>query len=299
MAVLSILTSLVTLALKFGAYFMTDSVSLLSDALEAFVNLAAGMIALGAVTIAALPADDSHRYGHEKAEYFASGVEGVLILVAAGSIVYAAVPRLLDPVPLGRLGAGVAVSLLAAAANYATARVMLKVAERHDSIAIEADAKHLLTDVWTSIAIVAGLLVVWWMPGWYVLDPIMAIAVAAHIVYTGVGLIRRSTHGLMDASLPAEELQQIDRVIAAELPAEASYHALRTRKAGSRRFIQFHLLVPGESRVNESHALCDRIESALRQALPKTSITIHVEPREEAAPGVVSRPGASENPTGF
>lgn len=281
MALLSIATSVLTLALKFGAYFMTDSVSLLSDALEAFINLAAGLIALGALTIAAMPADSGHSYGHDKAEYFASGVEGMLILIAAISIIYTALPRLVAPAPLTHLGPGLLVSLAAAAANYATARIMAKVATAHDSITIEADAKHLMTDVWTSLAVVGGLVVVLFAPQWHILDPLMAIGVALHIVYTGVDLLRRSTRGLMDASLPAEELARIDRVIAAGLPSSAEYHALRTRKAGSRRFIEFHLLVPGATAVSDAHALCDRLEAALEAELPNASVTIHVEPREQ------------------
>lgn len=282
MAMLSIATSVLTLGLKFGAYFLTDSVSLLSDALEAFINLAAGLIALGALTIAAMPADSGHSYGHDKAEYFASGVEGMLILVAAISIIYTAVPRLVAPTPLASLGPGLIVSLAAAAANYATARVMAKVAAAYDSITVEADAKHLMTDVWTSLAVVGGLVVVLFAPQWYILDPLMAIGVALHIVYTGVSLLRRSTRGLMDASLPGDELARIDRVIRTRLPAVADYRALRTRKAGSRRFIEFHLLVPGESSVSHAHALCDVLEAALAAELPNASVTIHVEPQESA-----------------
>lgn len=283
MAVLSIVTSIVTLGLKFGAFFMTGSVSLLSDALEAFINLAAGLMALGALIVAARPADAGHSYGHDKAEYFASGVEGMLIVGAAAAIVYTAVPRLIAPVPLENLGPGVVVALLAAAANYATARVMSKVAQAHDSITIEADAKHLMTDVWTSLAVVAGLLVVLLLPQWRVLDPIMAMVVAVHIVFTGVDLLRRSARGLMDASLPEAELQRIDRVVRAHLPADASYDALRTRKAGARRFIEFHLLVPGETAVRDAHALCDRLEAALAAELPRASVTIHIEPGEGPA----------------
>jgi len=282
MAVLSVATSLVTLALKFTAYFMTASVSLLSDALEAFINLAAGLIALGALIIAARPADDRHAYGHEKAEYFASGVEGALIMVAAASIVYVAIPRFLAPVPLERLGPGLFVALIAAAANFAAARVMLKVAQQHDSITIEADAKHLMTDVWTSVVVVAGLLIVWFAPDWYILDPVMAIGVALHIVYTGIDLLRRSADGLMDVSLPLVEIEQVERVIRTELPAEASFQALRTRKAGARRFIEFQLLLPGEASVSASHRLCDCIEAALAQRWPNSSVTIHVEPHEES-----------------
>jgi cation diffusion facilitator family transporter len=289
MAVLSIATSLVTLALKFGAYFLTGSVSLLSDALEAFVNLAAGMIALGALTIAARPADADHSYGHDKAEYFASGVEGVLILFAAGSIVYAAVPRLFAPQPLEHLGIGLGIAVIAAAANYATARLMLDVARRHDSITIEADAQHLMTDVWTTAAVVAGLLIVWFMPAWHILDPLLAVAVAVHIVATGIDLLRRSTNGLMDSALPAEEIERIERVIGAHLPPQAKFQAMRTRKSGARRFIEFNLLVPGATAVRDAHGLCDRLEDAIQDELPNASVLIHVEPGE-------SRGGAAAHP---
>lgn len=290
MAMLSIATSILTLCLKFGAYFTTDSVGLLSDALESFINLAAGLIALGALTIAAMPADRDHSYGHDKAEYFASGVEGVLILVAAGSILAAAVPRLFAPVPLANLGIGLVVSLLAAAANYATARLMAKVAAHHDSITIEADAKHLMTDVWTSLAIVGGLLVVLFAPGWAILDPIMAILVALHIVYTGIDLLRRSTRGLMDTSLPDHELTTIDRIVRSRLASDADYHALRTRKSGSRRFIEFHLVVPGSHSVSAAHAICDALEEALASELANASVTIHVEPRESIGEPTRARP---------
>jgi cation diffusion facilitator family transporter len=284
MAVLSIATSLATLALKFGAWFVTGSVSLWSDAVEALVNLAAGMVALGALTLAAQPADDRHAYGHDKAEYFASGVEGALILVAALAIFWSAARRLMSPQPLESLGWGMLIALLAAAANFATARVMAKVARQHDSITIEADAKHLMTDVWTSAGILGGLLVVIWMPQWSILDPLMAMAVAVHILFTGFDLLRRSADGLMDASLPAKDVRHAEAVIEAELPPEASFHAMRTRKAGPRRFLEFHLLVPGTMSVADSHALCDRIEAALTHKLARAEVTIHVEPRETQAP---------------
>ena len=284
MVYLSIATSLATIALKFGAYFLTGSVSLWSDALESLVNLAAALVALGALIVAERPADERHMYGHDKAEYFSSGVEGALILVAAVSIIWSAVHRLVDPQPLARLGPGIVIAFLAGAMNFATARVMLNVARQHDSIVIEADAKHLLTDVWTSAGIIGGLLVVMAMPQWAVLDPVMAIAVGIHIVVTGVGLLRRSADGLMDAALPASELKRAEALIRTELPDGANFHALRTRKAGARRFLELHLLVPGTMSVLESHALCDRIEAALMAHLAKAHITIHVEPRETQAP---------------
>jgi cation diffusion facilitator family transporter len=280
MAYLSIATSLVTIALKFGAYFLTGSVSLWSDALESLVNLAAGVVALGALIVAERPADDRHTYGHDKAEYFSSGFEGALILVAAVSIIWSAANRLVDPQPLSYLGPGILVAFLAGAANFLTARIMLKVARQHDSITIEADAKHLLTDVWTSVGILGGLVVVMAMPQWAILDPLMAIAVGVHIILTGIGLLRRSADGLMDAALPAAEVKRAAALIRAEVPPGTDFHALRTRKAGARRFIEFHLLVPGTTSVQDSHALCDRIEAALTAHLAKAHVTIHVEPAE-------------------
>ncbi len=281
MAYLSIVTSITTMALKFGAFFLTGSVSLLSDAVESLVNLAAGLIALTALIIASRPADVDHAYGHDKAEYFSSGAEGALILVAAASIIYAAVGRFLHPAALENLGPGLMVSLLAAALNFATARAMLKVGVKYDSITLEADAKHLLTDVWTSVGVVAGLGVVMFAPpSWQILDPLMAVAVGLNIIYAGFSLLRRSWSGLMDAALPVEEVGQIEAEIGKLLPNGTSFHDLRTRKSGSRRFIDLHLLVPGESTVNEAHTLCDRIEAALGLALPNTAVTIHVEPLE-------------------
>lgn len=278
---LSIATSIATLALKFGAWFLTDSVSLFSDAAEAVVNLVAGLIALVALTVAMRPADAGHAYGHDKAEYFSSGAEGSLILVAAIAIIYAAFDRFFHPVALMNLGPGLAVALLAAGLNFATARAMLKVAKQHDSITLEADAQHLLTDVWTSAGVVAGLAVVMFAPpSWQILDPIMAVAVGLNIIYTGISLLRRSWAGLMDAALPKEEVARIEAEIRNRLPPDTSYHDLRTRKSGPRRFVDFHLLVPGGNTVDEAHALCDRIEEALRAALPQIAVTIHVEPLE-------------------
>ncbi len=284
MAWLSIVTSLVTLGLKLTAAYITVSVSLLSDALEGFVNLAAGAMALAAVTIAERPADDNHAYGHDKVEYFSSGVEGALILVAALLIVAAAAKRFIDPVPLTALGPGLLVAVLAACANLATASVMLRTAKQHDSLAIEADARHLLTDVWTTVGVVVGLLVVLIAPQWALLDPIIAVLVAIHILWTGLALLRRAVDGLMDASLPAEETAQAEQLIRAHLPPGAHFHALRTRKSGARRFLDFHLLVPGQVPVAEAHAACDRIETALRSGLGNASITIHVEPSENHRP---------------
>ena len=284
MALLSIATSIATLALKFGAYFLTGSVSLLSDALETLVNLAAGLVALTALAIAEQPADDGHTFGHDKAEYFSIGVEGTLILFAAASIIYAGWNRFLHPAPLENLGWGITVGLLAAAMNFATARLMLRVAAKHDSVTVEADAKHLLTDVWTSAGVLGGLLVIVFLPRWQILDSLIAVAVGLHIVVTGVDLLRRSIDGLMDAALSPQEIHKAEELIRTGLPAGASFHALRTRKAGATRFVEFHLTVPGEMSVRESHALCDRLEESIASQLAKASVTIHVEPQDAQEP---------------
>jgi cation diffusion facilitator family transporter len=290
MALLSIATSIATLVLKFGAFAMTGSIGLLSDALEALVNLAAGLVALAVLTIAERPADDDHAYGHEKAEYFSSGVEGVLILVAALGIVWAAIGRLLHPVPLHDLVPGLVVAAAAGLMNLVAARLMLRVAAEHDSITIEADARHLLTDVWTSAGVILGLLVVLAKPGWTVVDPLIAIAVGGNICWTGVSLLRRSVDGLMDRSLPAGEIEVAQMIIIAALPAGTRYAELRTRKAGSRRFLEFKLRVPGAESVAEAHALCDRLEALIGRRLGNALVTIHVEP--------VETPGAAEPPAG-
>lgn len=281
-ALLSIAAAIVTLLLKFGAYFLTGSVGLLSDAIESLVNLGAALIAFTAITIAHRPPDDNHAYGHDKAEYFSSGAEGALILIAAGAIIFSAVSRLLHPAPLDNLGIGAAIALAASAINFGVSRIMLRVAHREDSIALEADAHHLMTDVWTSIGVVAAILVVG-VTGWQVLDPLIAIAVGLNIVWMGVQLLRRSTAGLMDAALPAEEVAVIQEAISDVAGPDVPYHALRTRKSGSRRFIDFHLLLPGKTTVQASHDLISQVEAAIEQKLPKTYVTIHVEPREDAA----------------
>lgn len=281
-ALLSIAAAIVTLLLKFGAYFLTGSVGLLSDAIESFVNLAAALIAFTAITIAHRPPDDNHAYGHDKAEYFSSGAEGALILIAAGAIIFSAVSRLLHPAPLDNLGIGAAIALAASAINFGVSRIMLRVAHQEDSIALEADAKHLMTDVWTSIGVVAGILIAGFT-GWQMLDPLIAIGVGLNIVWMGVELLRRSTSGLMDAALPSDEVAVIQAAIGGVAGPDVPYHALRTRKSGSRRFIDFHLLLPGKTTVQTSHDLVSQIEAAIEQELPNTYVTIHVEPREDAA----------------
>lgn len=278
MAWLSIATSITTLVLKFGAFALTDAVSLLSDALEALVNIAAALVALWAVTLAEQPPDENHPYGHDKVEYLSSGVEGVLILVAALSIAWTAIGRLIAPTELERLGPGLLVAGLAALMNFTTSRLMLRVARQHDSITIEADAKHLMTDVWTSAGVISGLLVVMFVPSWQILDPLIAIAVAAQIAWTGIELLRRAGNGLMDAALDPAEVADLRATVTAALPPGTSIAALRTRKSGSRRFVEFKLRVPGEQRVADAHALCDRLEAAIEAKFARSNVTIHVEP---------------------
>ncbi len=280
----SIAASLATLGLKFGAWLLTGSVGLLSDAAETLVNLAAGMLALWVLTVAGQPADEDHAYGHGKAEYFSSGVEGGMIVFAACGIVLASVERFLHPRPLENLGLGLIMALAASGVNWFTARGMLRAAREFDSITLEADARHLLTDVWTSAGLVAGLAVLLVAPpSWSWLDPAIAVFMAANIVVTGLSLMRRSLAGLMDKALPAEELEAIVEAIHEVAGEGAQYHGLRTRKSGSRRFADFHLLLPGSTSVAESHSLCDRVEEAVCARLPRVQVTIHVEPREAEA----------------
>lgn len=282
-AYFSIAASIITLCMKFGAYFMTDSVGLLSDATESLVNVAAGILALTVLIIATRPADPKHTYGHGKAEYFSSGTEGILIIVAACGIVYAAVGRFSSPTELNNLGIGLSLALASSGVNWITAKAMLRAAERFDSITLEADARHLLTDVWTSGGLVVGLSILLVVPEWAILDPVIAIIMACNIVLTGVSLIKRSLSGLMDTALPEEDVKTIMDIISVEAGPDIPYHALRTRKSGAHRFADFHILVSGDTSVKDSHNLCCRIEDAIEKALPGIQITIHVEPKEDAA----------------
>lgn len=281
-ALLSVGAAVATIALKFTAYLLTGSVGILSDTLESFVNLAGALIALTALKIAARPADKTHPYGHDKAEYFSSGVEGTLILIAATSIGYAAIRRLLSPVPLEQLGWGLAFTASASLLNLIVARALLSAAKRYDSITLEADAKHLLTDVWTSVGVIAGLLALT-VTGWQWLDPVVALAVAGHIIITGVSLVRRSVDGLMDYNLPPDELARLEKILKDHHNQFVAYHQLRARKSGPRRFIDLHLVVPGEQTVQQAHDLCEQLEMEIEAALPNASVTIHVEPAEDAA----------------
>jgi cation diffusion facilitator family transporter len=278
---LSIGAALATIALKTAAWRLTGSVGLLSDALESLVNLAAAVMTLVVVTLAARPPDEEHAYGHTKAEYFASGAEGALIILAAGGIAWAAVERLLAPAPLDRLGLGAAVSAAAALVNLGAGRVLVSAGRRLHSIALEADGRHLMTDVWTSAGVLAGIgLVRLTGLGW--LDPVVALVVAANIVRTGLRLLRRSALGLLDTALSEEERAALAAVLARHRRPPVQFHAVRTRQAGARRFVSLHVLVPGAWSVSRGHALAEEIERDIEAVLPNATVETHLEPVEEA-----------------
>ncbi len=277
---LSIAAALSTMLLKTIAWKLTGSVGLLSDAIESLVNLAGALMALWMLTLAALPADDDHAHGHGKAEYFSSAFEGFLILLAAISIGYTAIERMMNPLPLGAIGVGLLVSVVASIINFATARTLLTVGMKHNSITLEADARHLMTDVWTSAGVIAGVALVW-LTGWLWLDPAIALLVAANIVWTGYQLMRRSADGLMDVSLPAEKIKKIEDLLAGYREQDLDFHALRTRQAGGRAFVTLHVLVPGHWTVQLGHDWAERIETDIRIALPHTHVTTHLEPLED------------------
>jgi cation diffusion facilitator family transporter len=278
---LSIAAAIATIALKSTAYFLTGSVGLLSDAIESLVNLAGAIVALFMLTIAARPADESHVYGHSKAEYFASLVEGLLILTAAVGIFSTAVNRLLNPLPLEGLGVGLVISASASLINFVVARILIKEGRYRNSITLEADAHHLMTDVWTSVGVIGGVAVAGFT-GWSVLDPVLAILVALNIVWTSFGLLRRSVMGLMDAALPENEQALIEQVMARYRARGASFHALRTRQAAARRFVSVHILVPGDWTVHDAHHFAEDFETDIRAALGGVvTVFTHLEPVED------------------
>lgn len=277
---LSIAAALATIALKLIAWGLTQSVGLLSDALESLVNLVAAIVALIALTVAARPADEDHAYGHGKAEYFSSATEGVLIIVAALGILFAAVQRLLHARPLERLGLGLAISVVAAVINLVVALVLLRAGRRHRSITLEADAHHLLTDVVTTVGVLIGVGAVA-MTGWNWLDPVVAIAVGCWIIRNGVVLVVQSLHGLLDTAIPKEQIEKVEAVLAEYMQAGVHWHALGTRQAGARIFVTLHVLVPGEWSVQRGHDLCEEIEAKIRQTLGRATVFTHLEPIED------------------
>jgi cation diffusion facilitator family transporter len=277
---LSIAAAVATISLKTVAWLLTGSVGLLSDAAESVVNLVAAVVAMLALRVAVKPADEEHAYGHAKAEYFAAGVEGSLIVVAALTIAAAALMRLYDPQPIDSVGVGVGVSGAASLINLGVGYLLLTTGRRERSIVLEADGKHLMTDVWTSISVIGGVLAVA-LTGWDRLDPIIALAVAANIVVTGSGLVGRSVGGLMDRGLDAPDLATIRTALEPFERDGVSFHALRTRQAGSRAFVSLHVLVPGAWSVQRGHDIVEDVEAELRNRLPLATVFTHLEPAED------------------
>ncbi len=279
---LSIAAAILTIALKTIAYLLTGSIGLLSDALESFVNLVGALMALAMLTIAARPADEDHTYGHSKAEYFSSGVEGTLILLAAASIAATAIPRLISPKPLEQVGLGLGVSVAASLVNLLVAQVLLRASKQHRSITLEASAHHLMTDVWTSVGVLVGVGAVA-ITGWVRLDPVVACLVAANIIRSGVGIIRKSVSGLMDTALSIEDQVRLQKTLEPYLQGGVQCHALRTRQSGAQQFASLHVLVPGLWTVERGHQLLESIEADIRRALPSVTVFTHLEPLDDPA----------------
>lgn len=280
---LSIFAAVATIGLKASAYFLTGSVGLLSDALESVINLAAAIIALSMLKLAARPPDEEHAFGHDKAEYFASGIEGTLILLAAVGIIYAAVVRLFAPQPIEQVGVGLIINGVATLINLVVGQILVRVGKKNRSITLEADGHHLMTDVWTSIGVIIGVWLVY-LTGWLYLDSIIALLVAANIIRVGVKLMRRSTLGLMDTAISLEKQKDVRQVLdhyAKERGIE--YHALRTRRAATRSFISVHILVPGAWTVHEGHGLLEEIEADIRQDVQGAIVFTHLESLDDPA----------------
>lgn len=277
---LSIAASIATLVIKSVAYFVTDSVGLLSDAAESLVNLAASSFAYFCLWYSSRPADADHAYGHEKIEFFSSGLEGTLILVAAAGIGWLAIVRLVAPQPLEALTLGVALSFVASLVNLAVGRYLLRVGRERHSIILEADGHHLITDFLTSGGVLVGLVVAL-ITGWHLLDPLLALAMALNITWTAFGLLHRSFDGLMDRALPEDEQNAVRAAIAAVMQTGTDFHAVRTRRAGARRFVDFHLLVPGDWPVRQGHTLAHRAEAAIRERIPEAEVVVHIEPIDD------------------
>jgi cation diffusion facilitator family transporter len=273
---LSVAAAIVTIALKTIAYWLTGSVGLLSDAMESIVNLVGAIMALAMLTIAARPADEDHAYGHYKAEYFSSGVEGMLILVAAIAIGAMAIPRLISPRPLEQIGLGLVISVAASLVNLFVSIVLLRAGKKYHSITLEADAQHLMTDVWTSAGVLIGVGATA-LTGWVRLDPIVAILVACNIVWIGIRIVRKSVLGLMDTALSVKDLALIHKALEPYSQNGVEYHALRTRQSGTRQFVSFHVLVPGKWTVQQGHQLLESIEADIRQILPGVILFTHLE----------------------
>lgn len=278
---LAVATALATIALKAGAWLVTGSVGLLADAAESIVNLVAAVVALIALKIAMKPADANHNFGHTKAEYFSAAVEGVMIFIAAISIGIFAVQRLLVPQPLEGVGIGLAISVVASVLNGAVALLLIRAGRRHHSIALKADGKHLMTDVWTSAGVLAGIVLVW-LTGWDWLDPVIAIAVGVNILFAGYALVQESTAGLMDVSLPEEDNERLRAILSSRAGAEVGFHLMRTRVSGTRQFMEFHLLVPDEWSVKQGHDFLEDLSDEIVSEFPRMTVTGHIEPINDA-----------------
>jgi cation diffusion facilitator family transporter len=277
---LSIAAAVVTITLKSSAYLLTGSVGLLADAIESLVNLAAAIVALIALTILARPANDEFTFGFSKIEYFSSGFEGGMILLAAASIIITSLRRLINPVPLEQLGLGLVISVIASLINLGVALVLKRAGKRYNSITLEADARHLMTDVWTTGGVLVGITLVW-LTGYERLDPLIAIAVAINILFTGYRLLVRSGKGLMDITLPAEEISKVKSILDGYQTEGVRYHALRSRQAAARKFMVVHLLVPGDWTVRQGHQLAEQVETEIIKAIPQSNIATHIEPIED------------------
>ena len=278
---LSIVAAVVTIALKTGAYLLTGSVGLLSDAAESVVNLIAAVIALVALTVAARPADHNHHYGHGKAEYFSAGIEGLMIFVAAALIIVSAVQRLLHPQELEKLGIGLAITLVATAINGAVGWLLIRVGRAHRSATLVADGKHLMTDVWTSVGVVAGVGLVA-VTGWLPLDSLVAIAVALNILWMGWRLVAQSTTSLLDAALSPADVALVTAVLDRHRTDDVDFHGLQTRESGRQRFVSVHVLVPGSWTVQQAHDVAESVETDVRDFLEHAHVNTHLEPREDA-----------------
>jgi cation diffusion facilitator family transporter len=285
---ISIGAALITIAMKMGAYWLTNSVGLLSDAMESLVNLVTAIVALAALRIAARPADEEFTFGYSKVEFFSSGFEGGMILIAAGSIAFAAIERLMHPQPLEQIGLGLLISVIASLVNLGVSRILSHAGKRYGSITLQADARHLMTDVITTGGVVVGVGLVS-ITRLGMLDPIIAILVAVNILFTGVRMLRQSYHGLMDISLPEEEVTKIEGILKAYEAQGIKFHALRTRSAAARKFVSLHILVPGAWSVQRAHETAEQVENKIRDGFPQMAIFTHVEPVEDPASWAHSR----------
>lgn len=275
---ISIVASILTISIKSAAYYITDSVGFMSDAMESFINLAAGIVAFRMLSISVRPPDKDHPFGHDKAEYFSSLIEGSLIVLAAIGIIYTAVNRLYNPQPLQELNIGMMLSIFATLINFVTARILLYFSRKHNSITLEADSHHLMADVWTTVGIIVGMFLVK-LTNLQVLDPIMAILVAISIIYTGTKLVIRSTDGLMDTQISEKDLIEIRQILDTYKSREnIEYHALYTRQSSSKKFISFHLLFPGDMSVYQAHDMTKKIEKDIKEKFSYSDVFIHLEP---------------------